>query len=138
MPDIFIPMDTSSYNRYYSRLRRNNIIYNFVLDYVDLNRSNLQKQYPDFNQYIKNFSVTSEMVEKIIAQGEKEGIERDEASLSFTLNTMAMEIKALIARDIFTRNEFYRIVFQDDDVILKALEVIENKERYRNLLVSAD
>jgi carboxyl-terminal processing protease len=138
MPDIFVPMDTSSYNRYYNRLRRNNIIYNFVLDYVDSNRSKLQKQYPDFNQFNKNFNVTSEMVEKIIAQGEKEGIERDESSLSFTLNTMSNEIKALIARDIFTRNEFYRIIFQDDDAIQKALEVIENKERYRNLLVSAE
>jgi carboxyl-terminal processing protease len=138
MPDIFIPMDTSSYNRYYNRLRRNNIIYNFVLDYIDNNRSNLQKQYPNFNQFDKDFSVTSEMVEKIIAQGEKEGIERDEASLSFTLNSMATEIKALIARDIFTRNEYYRIIFQDDDAILKALEVIENKERYRNLLVSTN
>jgi carboxyl-terminal processing protease len=138
MPDIFIPMDTSSYNRYYNRLRRNNIIYNFVLDYVDSNRSNLQKQYPNFNQFNKDFSVTSEMVEKIIAQGEIEGIERDEASLSFTLNSMATEIKALIARDIYSRNEFYRIIFQDDDAIIKALEVIENKERYRNLLVSAN
>ena len=138
MPDIFVPMDTSSHNRYHNRLRRNNIIYNFVLDYVDSNRSNLQKQYPDFNQFEKNFSVTSEMIEKIIAQGEKEGIEREEASLSFTLKTMETEIKALIARDIFTRNEFYKIIFQDDEAMLKALEVIENKERYRNLLVSAD
>jgi carboxyl-terminal processing protease len=138
MPDIFVPMDTSSHNRYYNRLRRNNIVYNFVLDYVDNNRGNLQKQYPDFNQFNKNFSVTSEMVEKIIAQGEKEGIEREEASLSFTLKTMENEIKALIARDIFTRNEFYRIIFQDDEAIIKALEVIENKEKYRNLLVSAD
>jgi len=138
MPDIFIPMDTSSYNRYYNRLRRNNIIYNFVLDYVDSNRSNLQKQYPTFNQYNKDFIVTSEMVEKIIAQGEKEGIERDEDSLSFTLESMATEIKALIARDIFSRNEFYKIIFQDDDAILKALEVIENKERYRNHLVSTN
>ncbi len=138
MPDIFVPMDTSSHNRYHNRLRRNNIIYNFVLDYFDSNRSNLQKQYPDFNQFEKNFSVTSEMIEKIIAQGEKEGIEREEASLSFTLKTMETEIKALIARDIFTRNEFYKIIFQDDEAILKALEVIENKERYRNLLVSAD
>jgi carboxyl-terminal processing protease len=138
MPDIFVPMDTSSHHRYYNRLRRNNIVYNFVLDYVDNNRGNLQKQYPDFNQFNKNFSVTSEMVEKIIAQGEKEGIEREEASLSFTLKTMENEIKALIARDIFTRNEFYRIIFQDDEAIIKALEVIENKEKYRNLLVSAD
>src|SRR5690554_6462297 len=47
MPDIFIPMDTSSYNQYYSRLRRNNIVYNFVLDYVDDNRQYLKKEFPN-------------------------------------------------------------------------------------------
>jgi carboxyl-terminal processing protease len=138
MPDIFIPMDTSAHNRYYNRLRRNNIVYNFVLDYVDSNRSNLQKQYPDFEAFNKNFEVTSPMIENIVAAGEKEGIERDEASLSFTLRTMEKEIKALIARDIYTRNEFYRIIFEDDEAVIKALEVIENKERYKNLLVSTD
>lgn len=138
MPDIFVPMDTSSYNRYYNRLRRNNIVYNFVLDYVDSNRNQLEKRYSNFEQFDKNFKVTSEMVENIVAQGEKEGIEREEASLSFTLNIMETEIKALIARDLFTRNEFYRVILRDDEAIIKALEVIENKERYKNLLVSAE
>jgi carboxyl-terminal processing protease len=70
--------------------------------------------------------------------GEKQGIEKDEESLKFTLNTMKKEVKALIARDIFTRNDFYKIFFEDDEAILKALEVIENKEQYNNLLVSAE
>jgi carboxyl-terminal processing protease len=51
---------------------------------------------------------------------------------------MKKEVKALIARDIFTRNDFYKIFFEDDEAILKALEVIENKEQYNNLLVSAE
>ncbi len=135
MPDIFIPMDTSSYNQYYNRLRRNNIVYNFVLDYVDNNRSMLQKKYNNFTDFNRDFYVTDEMIEEIVADGEKENIERDEESLNFTLNTMKKEIKALIARDIFSRNEFYQIIFEDDDAVLKALEVIENKEQYNNLLV---
>lgn len=138
MPDVFIPMDTSAYYRYYNRLRRNNVVYNFVLDYIDKNRNELLKKYGDFEAFNKKFEVTGEMVEKIVAGGEKEGIERDEESLAFTLNTMKKEIKAFIARDIFSRNEFYKIFYEDDEAILKALEIIENREKYNHLLVRVE
>lgn len=138
MPDIFVPLDTSSYNQYYNRLRRTNVVYDFVLDYVDNNRGTLRNQYRNFETFRTQFEVTNDMIEEIVALGEAEGVERDDESLSFTLDTMKKEIKALIARDIFSRNEFYQIVFEDDDAVLKALEVIQNKEQYRNILVSAD
>jgi carboxyl-terminal processing protease len=138
MPDIFIPMDTSAHYRFYNRLRRNSIVYNFVLDYVDQNRSDLKNKYPEFEAFNRNFEVSEDMVNSILAEGEKQGIEKDEKSLEFTLNTMKKEVKALIARDIFTRNNFYKIFFEDDEAIIKALKVIENKEQYTNLLVTAE
>jgi carboxyl-terminal processing protease len=138
MPDIFIPIDTSAHYRYYNRLRRNNIVYNFILDYVDNHREELKNKYPDFNDFNAKFETSAEMVETIVSEGEKDGIERDEESFEFTLSTMKKEIKALIARDIYSRNDFYKVFFQDDEAILKALEVIENKEQYNNLLVAAD
>lgn len=138
MPDVFIPIDTVGFNQYYNRLRRSNIIYEFVLDYIDNNRRRLKKEYPLFESYKMNFDVNAEMIEEIVAEAEKQGIERDEESLNSSLGIMKKELKALIARDIFSRNEFYQIIFQDDTAVNKALEVIENKERYKNLLVSAD
>jgi carboxyl-terminal processing protease len=137
MPDIFIPMDTSSNYRYYNRLRRNQIVYNFVLDYVDKNRRELESSYPRFEKYEKNFEVTQAMVDTIVAKGEKEGIEKDEESLAFTLDNMKREIKALIARDLYSRDDFYKILYSDDDAIKKALEVIKNQQEYNNILVSA-
>jgi len=138
MPDIFIPMDTSSHYRYYNRLRRTNIVYNFVLDYVDQHRTELKNQYPEFEPFKNNFEVAQEMIDSIIAEGEKGGIQKDEKSLTFTLSTMKKEIKALIARDIFSLNDYFKILYQDDEAVLKALEVIENKEHYNNFLVSVE
>jgi len=73
-----------------------------------------------------------------VSIGEKEGIEKNEESLSFTLALMKKEIKALIARDIFSRNEFYKVYYEDDEAVTKALQVIEDQKEYNNLLVSAD
>ncbi|MGM0620329.1 MAG: S41 family peptidase [Bacteroidota bacterium] len=138
MPDIFVPMDTSSHFRYYNTLRRNQIVYNFVLNYVDKNRSKLKRQYADFDDFNTKFEVTEDMVNTIVANGEKEGIEKDQESLDFTRINMKREIKALIARDIFSRDDFYKIINEDDDAIRKALEVIKNQEQYNNFLVSAE
>ncbi len=138
MPDIFIPMDTSSHYQYINKLRRKSVIYNYVLDYIDSNRNKLQKQYSNFNQFNKKFEVTSEMIDEVVKRGEKEKIEKDEESLAFSMNDMKKEIKAIIARDLFSRNDFYKVIYEDDEAILKALEVLENQKSYNSYLVKTE
>ena len=138
IPDIFVPMDTSSNYAYYNRLRRNFIVNNFVLGYVDKNREELKTKYPDFEDYNRNFEVSAAMIDTVVTNGVKAGIEKDAESLKYTKESMKRDIKALIARDIFTRNDFYKIIQENDKVIEKALEVIDNQKEYNNLLVSTD
>ncbi len=138
MPDIFIPMDTSSHYKYINKLRRKSVIYNYVLDYIDANRNKLKSKYSDFDQFDKHFEVTSAMINKVVENGEKEGIEKDETSLEFSSNDMKKEIKAIIARDLFSRNDFYKVIYKDDKDILKAIEVLENQKKYDSYLVKTD
>ncbi len=138
MPDIFIPMDTSSHYKYINKLRRKSVIYNYVLDYIDVNRNKLKLKYSDFDQFDKHFEVTTAMINKVVENGEKEGIEKDETSLEFSSNDMKKEIKAIIARDLFSRNDFYKVIYKDDKDILKALEVLENQKKYDSYLVKTE
>ncbi len=138
MPDIFIPMDTSSHYKYINKLRRKSVIYNYVLDYIDVNRNKLKSKYSDFDQFDKQFEVTTAMINKVVENGEKEGIEKDETSLEFSSNDMKKEIKAIIARDLFSRNDFYKVIYKDDKDILKALEVLENQKKYDSYLVKTE
>lgn len=138
MPDIFVPMDTSIHYRYINRLRRNNIVYNFVLDYVDTNRDEIKGKYPDFDQFNTNFVVTNEMINTIIKKGEEADIEKDEESLIHTTDNIKKEVKAFIARDVYSRDDFYKVFHKDDEVIEKALEVIKNQKKYDNILVSTE
>ncbi len=138
MPDVFIPMDTSSHYEYYNKLKRNYIINDFTLNYVDNNRDKIKKQYSGFKDFRENFEVSQDMINEIVEKGEEKGIEKNEESLSFTKPTMERDIKALIARDIYSRNDFYKILFEDDEAIKEALKVIENQQEYHNLLVSTD
>jgi len=138
VPDIFIPIDTSSHYQYVNRFRRNDIIYSYVLDYIDNDRQKLLEIYNDFKKFDKEFIVTDKMIDELVAMGEKEGIAKNEESLNFTRNEFKKEIKSLIARDLFSRNEFYKLYYQDDKVILNALDVINNQSLFDSMLVSKD
>ena len=71
MPDLFIPLDTSKYYVYYNTLNRKNVVYSGVLDIMDANRDAFKQKYTDFKTFNDKFEVTDEMVDKIIAAGDK-------------------------------------------------------------------
>jgi carboxyl-terminal processing protease len=96
------------------------------------------RQYPDFTQFNNKFVITDNIIDSIVAAGEKEGIERDQESIDFTMDMMKKEIKALIARDLFTRDHFFQVYNQDDKTILKALELLKDQKMFKDLLVKND
>ncbi len=138
MPDIFVPLDTSHHYSYLNKLRRKNVTYNFVLDFVDQNRESIHQKYSDFEAFNENFKITDSVVAEVVERGVKEGVEKDEESLEFVKESLRKELKAYIARDLFSRNDMFKVLNDDDDVISKALEVLDNQKEYNNLLVTTE
>ena len=138
MPDIFVPMDTSRLYSYANRLRRNMVILNFAIDYGDKNRTIIKTKYPSFNLFDKEFELTEEDINEIVAAGEEIEIEKDQEGLDFSKADLKKEIKAYLARDIYSRSDFYKVYYKDDDAILEALKVFENKKNYNSYLFSPE
>jgi carboxyl-terminal processing protease len=136
MPDIFVPVDTSIHYPYMNRLRRNNIVNNFTLDYVDKNRERIKSKFPDFKSFDSKFEVSEEMLAEIVENGVKEGIEKNDESLTFIKTDLKREVKALLARDLYSRDDFYKVYYKDDKAIIEALKVIGSQKNYDKLLVS--
>lgn len=136
MPDIFVPVDTSLHYVYGNRLRRNNIVYNFALGYTDKNRDGIKSKYPVFKDFDSKFEISDEIINEIAENGVKEGIEKNEESLLFIKKDLKKEVKAYIARDLYARDDFYKILYKDDETVLEALKVIGNQKDYNKLLVS--
>ena len=74
MPDIFIPLDTSKYSSLYAEFVRKGVVNSFVLNYMEENRSNMKQQYPTIEDFKKNFTVSDELYENLVAYGRKEGV----------------------------------------------------------------
>lgn len=138
MPDLFIPLDTSKYYIYYNNLSRKNVIYPAALDLVDKNRADFQAKYKDFKSFNDKFEVTDEMVNKIIDDGEKEGVKKDEKSIAFSRPLLKKQIKGLIARDLFSLSEYFEVMNGDDEAIAKAAAVISKRGEYEKILTGKE
>ncbi|MBP7507126.1 MAG: S41 family peptidase [Prolixibacteraceae bacterium] len=134
VPDIFMPLDTSSYYKYYNQLLRKSIINQFVLNYVDKNRKELTAKYPDFKTFSKNYEVSDSFLESLWEEGVKQGIEKDQGSISFLKDHAKNHLKAIVARDLWNSSEFYEVINSRDNEILKALSVINNSKEYDSIL----
>ena len=134
MPDLFVAMDTSSNYRYFNNIIRKNVLYPYVIGYIDQNRDKLLKQYPAFDQFKKGFELADESMNELIALGDKDGIEKDEEGLKVSGKLIRRQIKALIARDLYEPSDFYRIMLDDDNEIIKALEILEDQSTYNAIL----
>lgn len=136
MPDIFVPMDTSSNYKFFNLLIRQNILYSITMDYMISNRDEISKKYKGFDDFQNNFEVPVLLIEKMMAEADQEKIEKDQTSVDFARPLILKQVKALLARDLYGMDYYYRVMNQDEDVIREALNVLKEPSEYEQLLAS--
>lgn len=132
MPDYFVPLDTTKYTKYHRLLAAKNIIMNAYLKYVDANRTTLKGLYKSFDTFNKNYVVPQSLLDTIIAEGKKEKVEpKDKAELTATMPYIKVQLKALVARDLWDMNEYYRVWNEQSDIVNKAIKLctVPNTDR---------
>ncbi len=105
------------------------IIINANLRYVDEHRKELQQQYKAFDEFSQKFEVPQQMIDHIKAEGEKQKITpKDDAEWQRTLPYLRLQLKALIARDLWNMDEYFAIFNESNDAVQRALQLIEKKK----------
>lgn len=127
MPDIFIPLDTTETSDYFGQLVRKGILYTYNLDYLDKHRNDLMNMYPTFEKFNSEFELSDEMLEEIITAAAEKGIERNDEQISHSKRIIKMNFKALMATNLWTSTEFYRVINANDNAFKKAVEVMNDK-----------
>jgi carboxyl-terminal processing protease len=134
VPDIFVPLDTSVHYTYFNTLIRKNIFFPYVVSYIDMNRNELLRKYPDFLKFRTNFVVSTSMLNDLMILGEKSGVKRDEESVKLMQNLIYRQIRALIARDLYDPGTYFRIMVEDDAEVNKAMELLADPSSYAHYL----
>ncbi|MFT4753674.1 MAG: carboxyl-terminal processing protease, partial [Salibacteraceae bacterium] len=127
MPDIFVPLDTTETSSYFSQLVRKGVLYTYNLDYLDKHRDELLNTYPTFEEFNAHFTISDEMLEDIITAATAKEIERNDTEITHSKRIIQLNFKALMATNLWTSTEFYRVINTNDNAFNKALEVMEDK-----------
>jgi len=151
MPDFFVPLDTTRYTKFHRELSAKSVVINANLRYAEKNRKALLKQYGKeanpqsetaaegvtgatpqggaaeskmgLEAFRRNYETPQSLIDEIYAEGMKKGIEpKDDAELQQTTKELKLQLKALMARDLWTMTEYYKIVNEHSDIVKCALE----------------
>lgn len=126
MPDYFVPLDTTLYTPYHRKLSAKSVIVNANLRYLDKNRKALKKKYKTFEQFRDEYQIPQTYIDAIIAEGKKQDINpKDDEELEKTISYMTPQLKALVARDLWTMSEYFAIWNEQSEIVKCALKVIQ-------------
>ena len=145
MPDLFVPLDTAKYTKYHRDLVAKGVINRYILDYIEKNRASLEASYPthqmsderkkeSFEKFNKMFVLQDAELQELVANGTKEKVEFDTLQFNQSKELIKKQVKANIARDLWSSNEYYQIMNTENDIYNKAVDLLSSKTKYDNAL----
>ncbi len=125
MPDYFVPLDTTRYTKFYREISAKSLIINANLHYLDKQRKKLSKQWKTFEEFRTGYQIPDEVIEGILKEADEKGIKpADDKEVQETKQELRRILKALVARDIWDMSEYFALIYEDDPLILKAVELL--------------
>ena len=134
MPDIFIPVDTSFNSKLYTNLVRKGAMNRFTTDYALKHRDDIKAEYGDFMRFNKEFEVGQDLVDGLKKAAEEAKVQWDDEQFKRSEKFILLQMKALIARNVWETQQYYQVMAKEDTGVLKALEIIGNDEEYGRVL----
>lgn len=127
MPDAFVPLDTMQYTRFHRQLAAKSIVTDKSLRYIDNNRNTLKKTYPSFQEFNSKYQVPQSLIDTILDAAEKQNLKfKDDDEKKRTLPYLRLQLKALVARDLWDMTEYFQVMNEENHIVQKGLEVIKN------------
>ncbi len=134
MPDYFVPLDTTKYTTIYRSLMARGLLVKSSLKYMDEHRNRLKTDYPTFKKFLEEFEAPTRLADELLKEAaelaeknpkEKDKLlPRDKADEKKTRQLIALQIKGLIARDLWDYSEYFQVIYAHDDIVQKAVELL--------------
>jgi len=124
MPDVYVPLVDDSTEYYFNKITNTGVLYQYAFDYCDSHRRELAK-YKTLKDFERSFHVTDAMFNELVKRAEAKKLKGNDLEKKVARREADILLKAYIARDLFDEEGFYPIYRAMDDVLQKALEVLE-------------
>lgn len=135
MPDYFVPVDTTIYTNYHRQLVAKGVILKTTIQYIDGNRARLLSEYKDFDTFNERFQIGDDILNSMRRMADDEKIEFNEEQYAISIPLIRTQLKALIARDLWEMNEYFRVMNETNISVTRAVELLETNG-YEDILKS--
>lgn len=91
------------------------------------------KKYKKFETFNEQFQVNDEnLLTEMKQLATKEGIVFNEKEYNISLSLIGIQLKALISRDVWNMNEYYRVINTINPSVVRAVEILKlgNMRKY--------
>ena len=113
MPDIFVPLDTSSYHPSISSANRKDLIRQYAFDYTGKHRDELETQ--SLQDFIQFFEVNSDDLKALSDYCKTSDVDMPVNEFSaYDTKIITSQLKAHIARNIWNDDGFFPIIHEID------------------------
>ena len=126
MPDYFVPLDTTRNTSLYRQIVAKRILIDANLRYLAKHRNELKEKYPTFEDFRRKYKVPQEIIDNIYTEARKalkDKYPTDEEEK--TTGLLKHMLRALAARDLWDMSEYFAIIYEDDDIVKKAVQLME-------------
>ena len=133
MPDIFIPWDSARYNDVYAALVRKGVFNTFVNEYLNDHRKSLKRKFVDFEDFNTNFELSEKDYNDFLSKAEDKEVDVESEQFTENIDFVKLQVKALLARNLYETGSYFEVLFPTDREIGKALEAINNGSAFTRL-----
>jgi carboxyl-terminal processing protease len=121
-PDVFIPLDTTYINPYFTAMRPKVAL--FVARYMEQNG---KSAFPaDAGVFVKTYKVPEAMLQAFVAFGETEGVKLQAEQFNRSKVALSEALKQRLAKVLFGETGFYQVQNYDDPAVEKALQLLQS------------
>lgn len=136
MPDVFVPLDTTSNSKYYTDILRKGLMNEFIVGYMERNRDFLKEHYPDLKSFISNFDMDEGRMKEFTDFVASKEVPFDAAGYEKSGNELRTVLKGLIARNLFDVSAYFEVISPIDHELGIALEKMHDDNLFRKLSIA--
>ena len=127
-PDRFVALDTTMYTKYYREVMAKGVFNRWAINYVDTHRKEMKKQWKTDDEFVNSFEITPEMLTQVYDMAASEGVEYNEEQAEISAPLFKMILKALIGRDTYENETYFKVYNRFDPIFRNALEAIKSDD----------
>lgn len=126
MPDIFIPLDTVGYSRYYTKVWDSNTLYRYTIRYADKHREALDKV--STLEELDSLLSADDLLSDFVRYAEQQGIATNRHELNISRDIILAQLRAYIGRNALGDDSgFYYNIYPIDKVMRRAVEELKQQ-----------